>query len=293
LKRHQFGGTAGGPIVPNRLFFFAGIQRTTLRSDPRSTRAVIPTPAMLSGDWTTYASAACNSGNPLNLPAPFVNNRINPAQFSPAAMKLVNNQNPKPFPRNADDACGNITYSGAADRSNDDMYVGRIDYQMSGSHSVFGRFMIEDYGQINPDKFNTIYLQQSGSSARGTSPPAPASSSKRAAPPPMQTADRSNCMAAASAPARKGWLRRSPNNSAPPPLASTQKEPTHDDTSPLPAENRRRVGRVLALHAAGVCTDAGLSAGSAGPDGGRADAAIYRRVGAHERPVRCSAGGRP
>src|SRR2546425_1933674 len=34
LKRNQFGGTAGGPIVQNRLFFFAGYQGTTLRADP-------------------------------------------------------------------------------------------------------------------------------------------------------------------------------------------------------------------------------------------------------------------
>ena len=34
LKRNQFGGTIGGPIVKNKLFFFGGYQGTLIRQDP-------------------------------------------------------------------------------------------------------------------------------------------------------------------------------------------------------------------------------------------------------------------
>src|SRR6185295_4212246 len=43
LKRNQFGGTIGGPIKHNKLFFFAGYQGTTTRQDPNDTQSFVPT----------------------------------------------------------------------------------------------------------------------------------------------------------------------------------------------------------------------------------------------------------
>src|SRR5437867_4993243 len=74
LKRHQFGGTAGGPIVQNRLFFFGGYQGTTLRQDPRDQRQFVPTAAMLAGDFTAFAAPVCNAGREMTPRAAFVNN---------------------------------------------------------------------------------------------------------------------------------------------------------------------------------------------------------------------------
>src|SRR5215475_11397285 len=70
LKRNQFGGTVGGPIVKSRLFLFGGFQATKLRQDPANVQQFIPTPAMLQGDWTAFTSAACNAGQPRTLSLP-------------------------------------------------------------------------------------------------------------------------------------------------------------------------------------------------------------------------------
>src|SRR6185503_2524620 len=59
LKRNQFGGTFGGPISRNKLFFFGGIQGTTVRQDPADLQAFVPTAAMLAGDFTGVTAPQC------------------------------------------------------------------------------------------------------------------------------------------------------------------------------------------------------------------------------------------
>ena len=151
LKRNQFGGTIGGPIVRNKLFFFAGYQGTTVRQDPADQRSFVPTAAMLAGDFTTFTSPACNAGAQITLRAPFVNNRIDPAQYSPAAVniaaKLPKTENP----------CGEITY-GRRSSENNGAYIGKVDYQWTPNHSIFGRTLIMPAKTTGPYEFDKNLL---------------------------------------------------------------------------------------------------------------------------------------
>jgi hypothetical protein len=51
LKRNQYGGTIGGPVKKDKIFFFAGYQGTKRRSDPVDRTGFVPTPRMLAGDF--------------------------------------------------------------------------------------------------------------------------------------------------------------------------------------------------------------------------------------------------
>src|SRR5262249_4581014 len=89
LKRNQFGGTIGGPIRKDKLFFFGGFQDTINHQDPANIQNWIPTAAMLKGDFSAATSAACGSSVTLPASLGFVNNTIDPAKFDPVSLNFV------------------------------------------------------------------------------------------------------------------------------------------------------------------------------------------------------------
>src|SRR5713101_1678592 len=83
LKRNQFGGVIGGPVRKDKLFFFGGYERTTLRSDSAQNTAFIPTAAMAQGDFSAIKTA---------LPASLgftAGNQIPQRLLSPVALNIL------------------------------------------------------------------------------------------------------------------------------------------------------------------------------------------------------------
>ncbi|MBV8733045.1 MAG: carboxypeptidase regulatory-like domain-containing protein, partial [Acidobacteriia bacterium] len=144
LKRNQYGGTVGGPIRKDKLFFFGGFQRTDLRSDSSQNTAYIPTPDMAAGNFSAITSPACQNGNQINLPASlgFVNNQISPASLNPVAVNILKTL---PTPSGP---CGNVLY-GLVANSDENLVIGKVDYQISTRQSLNGRFNLAKLNQAS------------------------------------------------------------------------------------------------------------------------------------------------
>ena len=171
LSRHQVGGTLGGPIKQNRMFFFGALQYARNRQRPTDTQAFVPTAAMKSGDFTQVASAACNNGTALTLPTPFVNNRIDPSQFN--ADRHADRQ-----PAAVDDGSvrpHHLHRAGQQRRAADRV---ALDWQASNDQRIFGRYFVANFDRA-PGYEGTNVLLASGTRPRSRQPRADALARRR------------------------------------------------------------------------------------------------------------------
>ncbi len=127
LKRNQYGGAVGGPILKNKLFYFGTYQGTKIRSAAQGNIAFVPTAAERTGN---FAGSGITVTDPLTG-QPFANNQIPinrlsaPAQYFLNVMPLPNGPN------------GQLTYPGANIVQNDDQYMIKINY-LHGKNQVSG-----------------------------------------------------------------------------------------------------------------------------------------------------------
>jgi hypothetical protein len=133
LQRNQPGFSIGGPIVQNKLFFFTGYQSTIVDQTLSDTLSIVPTQAMLRGDWSAFNQ--CH--NPAWRDADFVDGFVDPSRYSPAALRLAARL---PQPAGPRAQCGELIWGNHIDR-HDKQTVTRIDYQHSNNQSFYGRYM--------------------------------------------------------------------------------------------------------------------------------------------------------
>jgi hypothetical protein len=136
LKRNQFGGTAGGPIQKDQLFFFGTYQGTRVRSAPQGQIRFVPTPAERNGDFSTTTKQLINP----DTNAPFPGNQIPLSLFSGPSKYFLGKL---PMPNGLGEQ---ITFQGPAAKTNDDQFMTKIDW-VRGKHQVSGRYFYTKYTQ--------------------------------------------------------------------------------------------------------------------------------------------------
>lgn len=141
LKRNQFGGTAGGPVKKDKLFYFFGYDGTRERFTQPQTLTV-PSDAERNGIFP----AGTIIFDPLSQ-APFANNTIPQSRWNAISVKVlpylpasntpgVPNTNAAGFAL----APSNNYYYDPFRNQNINQYTGRVDYTRSEKNSFFGRY---------------------------------------------------------------------------------------------------------------------------------------------------------
>jgi hypothetical protein len=182
-KQNQFGATLGGPIIKNRTFFFGDYEGLRIRQATPFLE-LIPTPAMIGGDFSSFLDTSTVTGTDCNGQPTYAgeifNTRLTQVSASsptglcgvpiggysngfptnmflpttaidPLAARLSTFW---PTP-NADIAGNNFLSDPHRQESRNNFDV-RIDHKISDKDNAFGRFSYENQPSFIPPPFNNL-----------------------------------------------------------------------------------------------------------------------------------------
>ena len=148
-NQYQWGGTFGGPIKKEKLFFFTDYERTTQRQLAGPDTRTLPTAAMAQGDFRNLpgnpiiydpTTGDAHGANKKQISCNGVLNVICPSRIDSASSKMVNLLQPKiaqVFPTT--NGLNNWTGSGTAEFNRDTADF-KVNYVPTSKSTLFGRY---------------------------------------------------------------------------------------------------------------------------------------------------------
>ncbi|MGH9159252.1 MAG: carboxypeptidase regulatory-like domain-containing protein [Vicinamibacteraceae bacterium] len=136
LKRNQFGGSIGGPIVKNKLFFFGTYQGTRMNNTPAGLIQFVPTAEQRRGDFSAVTTQLLDPVTGQPLP----NNQIPADRLNEVSRFFLDRM---PLPNGPD---GQLTFPGLEIDEAEDQFMPKIDY-VAGRHQLSGRYFVTDFSR--------------------------------------------------------------------------------------------------------------------------------------------------
>jgi len=161
LRRNIFGGTLGGPVMKNKMFFFVDYEGTEQRTSGASTASVAP-PTWRTGDLSDFLNKSNQVvRDPLNG-APFAGNIIPTNRIvNPVAQKLFASSDLYPLPNNAGTGVLGITnnyLSTQASRLSNKQGDIKGDFRPSDEDSISARWSVSDYQSLGSQAALPVFL---------------------------------------------------------------------------------------------------------------------------------------
>jgi len=186
---NQFGGAVGGPIMKNKLFFFADWEATKRRMSASGTKNVINPAGIFDASGNANFAAAIPAGTDCNVTRAagciydpntgsangtgrlaFANNIIPANRIDPAAKIILGRINKAGFLNSDGVTASNNYIAGGATKLDRDTIDSKVNYAASDKLSVFGRYSISRTVLYDPPVLGDAMGGASGGGQVGQAP---------------------------------------------------------------------------------------------------------------------------